>query len=485
MQQLSGLDTVFLNIETNACPMHVGGLVILEQPKVAEDDGGFGRILRHIESRLDAIPPLRRRLLTTPLGLDHPYWIEDPDFDVEHHVRHRALPSPGDDAKLVELVCELASTRLDRNLPLWEIHFVEGLKDGRLATITKMHHAAIDGVSGAEILGNFLDVTPKPRQLPAPLVPWKPDDLPSMMDLMKRTARSWAGRPSLALRAVRDTLPLLLSTARDVLERRKLRTGDQTTPTTAGLAPRTRFNRHITARRSFAFGSLPLDQLKAVKQAFGTTLNDVILGVCAEALCRYLKKWDDLPAAPLVAGVPMSTRSEAQKGQGGNAVVFLRASLHTDEPDLVERLRKISREMSGVKERQRALPASLMGDWAQLPAPALMARAARLYENFGIQDYHTPAFNLVISNVPGPPVPLYFAGLKVLANHPISIPFHGAAFNITLMSYCGKLDFGLIADRDTMPDISLFADYMHEALATLLARAKAAVAPAQHGAVEA
>jgi len=485
MQQLSGLDTVFLNIETNACPMHVGGLVILEPPSVPEEDGGFGRVRRHIESRLDAIPPLRRRLLTTPLGLDHPYWIEDPDFDVEHHVRHRALPSPGDDAKLVELVCELASRRLDRNLPLWEIHFVEGLKGGRLAAITKMHHAAIDGISGAEILGNFLDVTEKPRQLPPPSTPWEPDVFPSMLDLMKRTARSWAGRPTHAVRAIRDTLPLLLSTARDVLERRKLAKRGEQVSTLAGFAPRTRFNRHITARRSFAFGSLPLDQLKAVKQAFGTTLNDVVLGVCAEALRHYLKRWDDLPAAPLIAGVPMSTRSEADKGQGGNAVVFLRASLHTDEPDLVERLRKISREMSGVKQRQRALPASLMGDWAQLPAPALMARAARLYENFGIQDYHTPAFNLVISNVPGPPVPLYFAGLKVLANYPISIPFHGAAFNITLMSYCGKLDFGLIADRDTMPDISLFADYMREALAALVARAKATVSPTAQGATKA
>jgi diacylglycerol O-acyltransferase len=171
--------------------------------------------------------------------------------------------------------------------------------------------------------------------------------------------------------------------------------------------------------------------------------------------------------------VPMSTRSEEQKGQGGNQVIFLRASLHTDVADPVERLRKISQEMSGVKERQRAMPASLMGDWAQLPAPALMARAARLYENFQIQNYHTPAFNLVISNVPGPPVPLYFAGSKVLNNYPISIPFHGAAFNITLMSYCGKLDYGLIADRDTMPDITRFSGLMQSALAALLQRAGA------------
>ncbi len=471
MQQLSGLDTVFLNIESNACPMHVGGLVILESPKGDEEDGGFSRVRRHIESRLDLIPPLRRRLLTTPLGLDHPYWIEDPDFDVEHHLRHRALPRPGDDAKLAELVCELAATRLDRNLPLWEIHYVEGLKGGRVATITKMHHAAIDGVSGAEILGNLLDLTPEPRNFPPPATPWTPDSIPSLMSLLARTTRSLAGRPGDAIRVVRDSWPVLLSAGRSALERRRLAGRGEATASIAGLAPRTRFNRQITARRSFAFGSLPLDQFKAVKNSFGATLNDVVLAVCAEALRQYLGEANELPEKPLITGVPMSTRSEVQKGRGGNQVVFLRASLHTDEKDPVERLQKISREMAGVKERSRAMPASLMGDWAKLPAPSLMARAARLYENFGIQDYHTPAFNLVISNVPGPPVPLYFAGAKVLANHPISIPFHGAAFNITLMSYCGKLDFGLIADRDTMPDISHFGQLMHGALETLHSRA--------------
>jgi diacylglycerol O-acyltransferase len=473
MQQLSGLDTVFLNLETNAVPMHVGGLVILEGPPKDEEDGGFARIRNHIESRLDQIPPLRRRLLTAPLELDHPFWIEDPDFDVEHHVRHRALPSPGDDKAVSDLVCELASTRLDRNLPLWEIHYVEGLKDGRVATITKMHHAAIDGISGAEILGNFLDLTPAPRKFPPPVKPWVPDDIPSLISMLSRTTRSLLGRPGKTIKAVRETLPVLFSAGRAVLERRKLQQKGEASDTVAGIAPRTRFNRQITARRSFAFGSLPLDQLKLVKKAFKATINDVVMAICAEALRNYLEEKGELPEKPLVTGVPMSTRSAEQKGQGGNQVIFLRASLHTDVADPVERLRKISQEMSEVKERQRAVPASLMGDWAQLPAPALMARAARLYENFQIQNYHTPAFNLIISNVPGPKVELYFAGLKVLNNYPISIPFHGAAFNITLMSYCGKLDYGLIADRDTMPDIKHFSDLMQAALATLVQRAGA------------
>lgn len=468
MQQLSGLDTTFLNIESNACPMHVGGLVLLEPPKSKPDDGGYGQIFKHIESRLDLIPPLRRRLVSSPLGLDHPYWIEDPDFDLVHHIKHRALPSPGDDCKLTDLVCELASTRLDRNLPLWEINFVEGLKDGRVAAITKMHHAAIDGVSGAEILGNLLDLKPEPVKVPAPETPWRPDSIPSLAKLANLTTRSLAKRPGKALRLMRDTWPFLVSSGHAMWQQRKLsgKFSDLVT-----LAPRTRFNCKISARRSFAFGSLELDQVKIVKNAFGTTVNDVVMAICGTALRQYLEDKEELPRKPLIAGIPMSTRTDAQKGAAGNQVTFLRATLHTDEVDPVVRLQKISREMATAKERMRAVPANLMGDWAQLPAPALMAQAARLYENFAIQNYHTPAFNVVISNVPGPTIPLYFGGLKVLAHYPVSIPFHGAAFNITLMSYCGKLDFGLTANYDSVPDIDHFAQLMHAALATLVDRA--------------
>ena len=474
MRQLSGLDTVFLNIESNMCPMHVGGLVILEPPREPEEDGGFGRIVRHIESRLDLVPPMRRRLVTAPWDLDHPYWIEDPDFDLVHHIKHRALPSPGNDAKLAELVCELTSQRLDRNLPLWELNFIEGLAGGRLAAISKMHHAAIDGVSGAEILGNWLDTTPAPRTIPPPEKPWEPDRVPSLAELASLTARSLALRPGKAFRVMRDTLPVLMTAGRDVLERRRLARRGVAATGAAGLAPRTRFNRQITARRSYAFGSLSLEHIKVVKNALGTTVNDVVLAICAEALRVYLAEKGELPPKPLLAGVPVSTRSEAQKNTGGNQVSFLRTSLHTDVADPVARLRKISDEMAVAKKRTRALPANLMGDWSSLPAPALAARAARLYENFAIQDYHAPPFNVIISNVPGPPIPLYFAGLKVLANHPISIPYHGQAFNITLMSYCGKLDFGLIADRNALPDVTHFADLMQAALATLVAGARGA-----------
>lgn len=473
MQQLGGLDAFFLNIERNSCPMHVGGVVILEPPadgRPREEDGGFGKVVRHIESRIGLIPPLRRRLLPAPLGLDLPYWIEDPDFDLVHHVKHRALPSPGNEQKLCELVCELASTRLDRSLPLWELHYVEGLSGGRSCAITKMHHAAIDGVSGAEILGKLLDVSETPRPLP-PAPPWTPDVVPDVAELTWRTIRSLARRPGTVAEVLRKTMPLLVSAGRQVLENRSPQPGTASLIGLAGEAPRTRFNRVIAARRSYAFGTLPLRDLKAIKNAQATTLNDVVLAVCAEALRCYLLEKGEMPSRPLVAGVPMSTRSESQQGQGGNQVTFLRASLHTDEADPLLRLQKISREMAVLKERTRALPANLMGDWAQLPAPALMAQAARLYENFAIMDYLSPPVNVAISNVPGPPVPLYFAGMRVQSNHPVSIPYHGLGFNITLMSYQGQLDYGLTADRDAVPDITHFGELMAQALRTLLHRA--------------
>jgi WS/DGAT/MGAT family acyltransferase len=293
---------------------------------------------------------------------------------------------------------------------------------------------------------------------------WTPDPVPSLLDLSLRTARSLSQRPRDLFRVAQKTWPVLLSAGRDTI-------GDVQRRTLTGLAPRTRFNRQISARRSYAFGSLPLDQVKALKNALGATVNDVILGLCAEALREYLLERGELPEKSLIAGVPMSTRSTAQHGQGGNQVIFLRAALHTDHADPLGRLKKISREMAEVKERTRALPATLMGDWAQLPAPSLMAQAARLFENFGIQDYLAPAFNVVVSNVPGPAVPLYFAGMRVLANHPVSIPYHGLGFNITLMSYRDKLDYGLTADRDAVPDIGHFAELLQKALATLRERA--------------
>jgi diacylglycerol O-acyltransferase len=481
MRQLSGLDTLFLNLETNAVPMHVGGLTILD-PATAPSDFGFQSVRRLIESRLHLLPMFRRRLVTSPLNLDLPYWIEDPEFDIEHHVRHRALPRPGTDKQLADFICDVISTRLDRSMPLWRIYYVEGLSGGRVALVSKIHHACIDGISGAEVMGTLLDLTPAPRAVPPPEQPWEPEPIPSPIQLAASTAKSLIARPKEAWRLMRDTAPVLFSAGRSALAQRRARAGaerrqpeeEEAGDRGVGAAPRMRFNTTITARRSFAYRSLPLAEVKKIKNAFGTTVNDVVLCICAEALRNYLDQKKELPEASLVAAIPVSVRNRQEKGTHGNKVTMARSALHTDIADPVERLHALSRCMDRVKKSFKATPARLMMDWMNVPAPGLLAQAARLYENFSIQDYVYPPFNLVISNVPGPPQPLYLAGARALGNYPISIPYHGLAFNITVMSYQDNLDIGLVAHRTTVPDIERVMDLMEQALADLAQRAEQA-----------
>ncbi len=475
MRQLSGLDTMFLNLETNAVPMHIGGLTILD-PGTAPRDFGFDTVKHLIESRLHLLPMFRRRLVESPLNLDLPYWIEDPEFDIEHHVRHRALPLPGNDPQLAALICDVMSTRLDRSMPLWRAYYIEGLSGGRVALLTKIHHACVDGVSGAELLSVLLDLSAEPRTVPPPEIPWEPEPLPSPIQLAASTARNLLQRPKEVLRLLRETGPFLFSAGRQVLAHRRARAEapETTAPEerSVGAAPRMRFNTTITARRAFAFRSVPLADVKLIKNAFGTSVNDVVLGICAGALRKYLEAKHELPEASLVAGVPVSVRTAEEQGTNGNKVTMARTALHTEIADPVERLKALSKRMTYVKRSFRATPARRMMDWINVPAPGLLAQAARLYENFSIQDYVYPPYNLVISNVPGPQQPLYFAGARVQANYPVSIPYHGLAFNITVMSYRDNLDFGLTAHRTTVPDIDHIMDLMVEATAELKRRAE-------------
>ncbi len=477
MRQLSGLDTMFLNLETNAVPMHIGGLTILD-PATAPRDFAFDSVKRLIESRLHLLPMFRRRLVESPLNLDLPYWIEDPEFDIEHHVRHRALPRPGNDRQLADFICDIMSTRLDRSMPLWRAYYIEGLSGGRVALLTKIHHACIDGVSGAELLSVLLDLSAEPRTVPPPELPWEPEPLPSPIQLAANTAKNLLRRPKEALRLLRETGPFLFSAGREVLAHRRARDqADQKEvlapeDRSVGAAPRMRFNTTITARRAFAFRSIALADVKLIKNAFGTSVNDVVLGICAGALRKYLEAKHELPEAPLVAGVPVSVRSAEEQGTQGNKVTMARTALHTEIADPVERLQALSKRMTKVKRSFRATPARRMMDWINVPSPGLLAQAARLYENFSIQDYVYPPYNLVISNVPGPQQPLYFAGARVQANYPVSIPYHGLAFNITVMSYLDNLDFGLTAHRTTVPDIDHLMDLLVEATAELKHRAE-------------
>ncbi|MGI8937856.1 MAG: WS/DGAT/MGAT family O-acyltransferase [Iamia sp.] len=464
MKRLSGLDASFLYLETPSSHMHVAGLMILD-PTDVEGGVTLERVKEVYGQRLHLAPPFRRRLAQVPFGLHHPLWIEDSDFDIDFHIRATALPSPGTDDQLATTVGRLVAQPLDRSRPLWEVWVIEGLESENIACLTKVHHAAIDGASGNELTVALLDLTPEV----APHVPaeeWEPDRVPSDVELLGFAATSLVRQPfRLAKAAAR-----LPGAALD-LRRRDGEAPRLAPPPAPFAAPKTPFNTAITARRSYSFASLSLPRAKAVKKATGTTVNDVILAMCAGALRRYLDDRDELPDKPLVAMVPVSVRSDDQRDAMGNQVSSMLASLATDIDDPLDRLEAIHASMAGVKQQLKAIGADTLGDWAEFAAPAVAGRAARLYSRTKIADRHRPLFNVTISNIPGPPFPLYSIGARMVANFPIGPISDGGGLNITVMSYQDSLDFGLLACPDVLPDVDAMAHGLDHALDELVAAA--------------
>ena len=486
MQQLTGLDTSFLNIETPTTYGHISGLSIFEPPS---GSGGHGSVFEDVKAlvleRIHLLPPYRRRLVEVPFGLDHPYWIEDPDFDLDFHMRHIGVPPPGDDRQLAEIVSRIVARPLDRRRPLWELYVIEGLEGQRIALLTKIHHCAIDGVSGAEMLTALLDVDPEPRKVDPPRRAWRPDPEPTQLEMLARGLLAVAGTPRKGFRLARQAvrhLPQLATSAgvelpgSDTVQRLLGRTPDPMLSDAPTAAPRTSLNDRITPHRRFSFGSLSLDDVKEVKTALGVTVNDVVLGVCAGALRKFLGERGELPADPLIAMVPVSIRTEAQKGTFGNQVSAMGASLHTDVEDPVARLQRIHESMRVAKDKHQALPATLLQDFAQFAPPAVAARAARVIARATVADWMDVPFNVVISNVPGPQYPLYGIGAKLAGSYPVSAINDGVGLNITVSSYNGSLDFGLVACRELLPDIWELMDDLRFALRELKEAAKQAKA---------
>jgi diacylglycerol O-acyltransferase / wax synthase len=431
-----------------------------------------------VAERLPLLPPLRWRLAEVPLGLDYPYWVDDPDFDLDFHIRELALPRPGSDEQLAEQVARIVSRPLDRSRPLWELYVIHGLKSRHVALLSKIHHAVVDGLSGAEIMGLLLDLTPEGRELPTP-EPWGADERPGDLGMLARGIAGLPRYPLRVLRALPSTIPnveevpaifgaipgsdLVGQAARGV---QRLVERDGRIPDHRRLvAPRTSFNGRISPHRRFAFGKLRLDDVKAVKNARECTVNDVVVSVCAGAVRRWLVEHDELPDDPLVAQIPVSVRTDAQHGTFGNRIMLMSAPLFTNEADPVKRLARTHEALVDMKERHRALPASLLQDANHFIPPAVFSRAARL--TFRLSSSGRPAWNLVISNVPGPQSPLYCAGARMVANHPVSVITDGMGLNITVMSLCGHLDFGIVADRDQMPDVQRLLGWLDEELRAL------------------
>jgi diacylglycerol O-acyltransferase len=461
MQRLTGLDASFLNLETPSSHMHVAGLGIFDP---ADVPGGvtLDSVIAIYEGRLHLAPPFRRRLAHVPFGLHHPLWVEDPDFDIRNHVRHTAIPAPGGAKELSNLVSRLVALPLDRSRPLWEIWLIEGLEGGKVGLLTKVHHAAIDGASGNELLVALLDLTPEVAEH-VPETEWEPDRLPTDVELLSFAASSLARQPVRVAKAMARTASAALDVRRHGQESQAMNL-----PPAPFAAPRTSFNTALTPRRSFSYTTLDLRTVKAVKAAAKSTVNDVVLALCSGALRHYLDARGEVVDSSLVAMVPVSVRSEDERDSMGNKVSSMLCTLASDIDDPAERLAVIHECMSEAKEQQKAIGADTLQEWAEFAAPALVGRAARLYSRMKLADLHRPLFNVTISNVPGPPFPLYSAGALLDAYYPVGPIIDGTGLNMTVMSYRDQLDFGLLACPDVFSDVWGLADALHLALADLV-----------------
>ncbi len=462
MERLTGLDASFLYNETPTLHMHTLKFSVLD---VSTVPGGyaFERVRQELQDRLHLLPPFRRKVVEVPGRITHPVWIEDPDFDLDYHVRRVGIPPPGGTREMDDVIAEIASWPLDRSRPLWEIWVLEGLEGGRIGFLAKIHHALADGVAAAALLANVMALTPEEIAPPPPPEPWVPDTMPT--------------RSSLLLGALLDLfkglfrLPQLVRRTSGKLGelRRHKRSAPVATPRPIRDAPRTPFNLALTPHRSFATTTLPLADLKKVKAAFGVTVNDVVLGIVAGSLRQWLLARDALPDKGLVAGVPVSTDDPGEIRLLGNRVSNMFTALRTDVADPVERLARIHDVTKAAKVVHNLLGIDMMADWIEYTPPRPYSWAMRTYGRLRLADHHPPPINLVVSNVPGPREPLYVAGGRMEGIWSVGPILEGIGMNVTVWSYCDDLNVGVIACREHIKDPHEITDGMAEALRDLVA----------------
>ncbi len=462
MQRLSGMDASFLYMETPTHHMHVCGTLLLD-PSTMKGGYTFDRIKDLIRSRLHLMPMLRRRVVTVPLNVDHPVWIEDPEFHLDVHIHRLTVHPPGTLRELAEIVGDIASQPLDRARPLWEMNVVEGLDDGSVALVTKMHHACIDGITGADMMAHLLDLEPDAEPAAPPDEEWVPDEVPSDLSLYIDALVSRAKDPLRGVRALGRTGRSLFEMGRGMIG---IGSGDRLRPALPFTGPRTMLNAPITPNRVVAFGQAELDDLKMVKDTFGTTVNDVVLAASAMALRRYLLAHDDLPDRALVAAVPVSVHGKTEHG-GTNQVSNMFVRLPVDPDDAVDQLLRIHEETKDAKAVHNAMGADMIQDLALITPPGIYNLALRLYALPAVSGTLPPVQNVVISNVPGPPIPLYIAGAQVKGIYPFGPLIEGSGINITVLSNMGNMDFGVIACGDTVPDVWQIADGFGDAVRDL------------------
>jgi WS/DGAT/MGAT family acyltransferase len=459
MQQLSGLDAAFLYFETPNAPMHIAGFAIYDQSTAPGGLVTFKSILRNVEERLHRARCFRQKLVTVPFDLDHPYWIEDADFDLEFHVRHIALPKPGDWRQLCIQVARLHSRPLDLTRPLWEMTVIEGLDHvpglppGSFALVTKIHHAAIDGVSGSELTAAIHDVEPG-APVPPPKKPWKPEAEPSYLELGARAAFHNARNPFRLARMVGRSIPAVA----------RFRQQSAARPSDASQdVPRTRFNGSVSPHRVVEGRRFDLGEIREIKKTTtGATVNDAVIAICGGALRKYLEAHGELPEQTLWAMTPISVRSDDERGAAGNQVSATTMAVRSDIADPAERLALVTEGSQRSKALTNAIGARLLSDYTQFIPGAVAGLAARAWSRFGVANRIDPFFNTVITNVPGPQHDLYWNHARLVANYGLGPVVDGMGIIHAVFSYCGELTITATSCRELMPDPQLYGQCLQD-----------------------
>lgn len=458
MKQLTGLDSLFLNLESARWPMHGAGIAVLD-PSTAPEGFTFETLRRTIAERLHLLPPLRWRLVEVPFRFAQPYWIEDPDFDLANHLHRVAVPAPGGARELALLASEISDRPLDHSRPLWELWYVDGLEHGQVAIIEKLHHASVDGMGGIELITRLFDTEAEPAERPSPEAPWKPDRVPSGVELFARGVPSLVTMP---LRFARGTVTI----ANGVRSGRRQKRHEAGTVGRTFNAPRTSLNGSVAGRphRALAWATIPMADVTLVKQAFDVTVNDVALAICATALREYLGARGELPAESLTACAPVNIRTEDDRGRAGVHVSLMFPSLCTDIEDPVERLLAISEGTTATKHVHGARGLGTVQTIVGLPTPAAWEFLGQVLSLSHAVDRIPPIFNVCISNIAGPTTPLYMGGARLVSHHVTGMLFEGVGLFIPLMSYADSIDLGITAVRELVPDPWELAEGVERAL---------------------
>ncbi|MBU3004594.1 WS/DGAT/MGAT family O-acyltransferase [Paraglaciecola arctica] len=472
MDHLSGLDAAFLHLESPETPMHIGGLSIMELPP--EYTGDFMDDVRnHIQNRMHMAPIFQRKLINMPFDIANPIWVMDESIDIDYHIRHVIVPPPATRVNVDKLVARLHSSLLDRSRPLWEMHILDGLpvpeelpKGTRYVGLySKMHHAALDGMGGQVLMEAIMDVSAVPRA--ANKRKRRRESIRGdHYGIAELTASGVMHNVSQSIKLTKN-LPKLTLKAFDMLKPAKAPDGDSSERLN-WFAPKTPLNATITNQRSFARFSIPYADVKKVAKLNGVSLNDVVMSISGEGMLRYFADEVFVPIEPLLAAIPVSVRPEGNT-ELSNQVSIARMSLATNIEDPLERLQAIKASSNHTKSLMSDVKAIMPTDFPSIGAPWLMSSLASTLTRTRVVNAVPPFANVLISNVPGPNITLYFAGAKQISTYPVSIPYHGMGLNITLQSYNGWLDFGLISCQKLMPDIHELAQHMKDALQELLA----------------